>query len=632
MYWGVKRFGLKLTELAAYAEEKFHIQEQFKWADFPGFSVLPDPYTGKWAALLMRLRDPVTGQEIQRCDIKCGVQSISEMHADYLSLPFRMKGPKWVGVVFDERTEPDIVFCLFDRAVYSGEQRGYTLVLEEKKAPEIHGYQNSALPARAAGISSRNEEIPPRILEMMRMYKYGDGSFRQKCYNFYRQGKFMELYEDSAPEPAGLRHYFPTYHDLDTDQLRGYFAWRTAVRKGEFRHISASYAYIYLYELLNGIGADAPEDSLRKMLSFERGYLDSGIGDEDMRSNLHRWIFDFAVIHGIRAEVIRSYADPELLRKDEALCTLKDPESHSDEEVFAAVVYFAGEKLGQSPAVTGNEARGKRLFAAVWRYAAGNFRADDRDLFTLCFGKGKTYPWHPLANAVYFEKKRYTDADYELDPCRRYLYRKFVWYEERYENLFFDKKRFQGLFHEADRQLRKFLKAGHPLREKADEAWAVPLIAAVIEAEKEAEREAARPKIRIDLSGLERIRQDAIQTRDSLLTEEELMTEAEEEAFAVPSAPAPEVTETARPADPITEPFLSDPLQVRLLRMLLNGENPDAFLREHHLLPSVITDAVNEAFFDEIGDTILECDGSQITIVEDYRDDIVQLLGENDDE
>ena len=65
---------MELSELTAYAEEKFHIQEQHKWADFPGFSVLVDPNTGKWVALLMRQWDSDTGTEIQQCDIKCGRQ------------------------------------------------------------------------------------------------------------------------------------------------------------------------------------------------------------------------------------------------------------------------------------------------------------------------------------------------------------------------------------------------------------------------------------------------------------------------------------------------------------------------------------------------------------------------------
>ena len=108
---------MKLWELTAYSEEKFHIKEQHKWTDFPGFSVLAAPDTGKWIALLMRQWDSYLGEEIQRCDIKCGRQILSESKAPYLSLPFRMKGNRWLGVKFDDRTEPDMVFRLFDRAV-----------------------------------------------------------------------------------------------------------------------------------------------------------------------------------------------------------------------------------------------------------------------------------------------------------------------------------------------------------------------------------------------------------------------------------------------------------------------------------------------------------------------------------
>ena len=44
-------------------------------------------------------------------------------------------------------------------------------------------------------------------------------------------------------------------------------------------------------------------------------------------------------------------------------------------------------------------------------------------------------------------------------------------------------------------------------------------------------------------------------------------------------------------------------------------------------MPSVVADAINEALFDEIGDNILECDGDTITLVEDYRDDVLQIFG-----
>ncbi len=45
------------------------------------------------------------------------------------------------------------------------------------------------------------------------------------------------------------------------------------------------------------------------------------------------------------------------------------------------------------------------------------------------------------------------------------------------------------------------------------------------------------------------------------------------------------------------------------------------------MLASVVTDAINEALFDEIGDNALECEGEDITLVEDYREDVLDILG-----
>ena len=147
---------LELSELAAYAEEKYHIREEHKWAEFPGFSVLEDPGTGKWAALLMRQWDYETGTELQRCDIKCGKECIAEMHAPYLSGAFRMKGQKWVGVTFDERTDPKVVFKLFDTALRPEEKHGSMIVLEALRGNYPKGpaaqqqkiFTDTAIPAR----------------------------------------------------------------------------------------------------------------------------------------------------------------------------------------------------------------------------------------------------------------------------------------------------------------------------------------------------------------------------------------------------------------------------------------------------------------------------------------------------
>ncbi|MDO4417581.1 MAG: TerB N-terminal domain-containing protein [Eubacteriales bacterium] len=405
---------MELSELAAYAREKHTIQEQHKWADFPGFSVLAEPGTGKWAALLMRQWDGDTGEEVQRCDIKCGRQCLAEIRVPWLTLPFRMKGQNWVGVIFDGRTDPEIVFGLFDRAVgMIRQRRAYTVILEDLRGNTKGLYHDTALPQKEQDrgtalppmrsrkiqetlrlpapeqehapadsapdsteawtrdffreadrtgryASTALPHIPQKIRDMMRLYEYQGESLEAKSRNFYRQGRFMEDYEDDASWTGEYRRYFTTYHDLHLPQLRGYFTWRTALRKGQFRPIASSLAYMYIYELLCGIGTSSPEDSLRKMREFEKGFLDSGIGDTFMRRNLHRWMLDYAVIHNVPVETARLYELPAIAERDLQLAVLKAPKDHSDEEIFAALCAFGGKKLPQSPVVADNGKTEKR--------------------------------------------------------------------------------------------------------------------------------------------------------------------------------------------------------------------------------------------------------------------------------
>lgn len=614
---------MHLSELTAYAEKKFHISEQHKWAHFPGFSVLVEPKTEKWLALLMRQQDSETGTETELCDIKCGQQILSEISAPYLSLPFRMLGPKWVGVKFDTRTDPEVVYRLFDRAVQSGEQRGCTIVLDNDPATPQAQYQETSLPF-GKRISGEDESpIPEKIRQMRKRYEYGDGSFRQKCKNFYVQGKFMADYEDDAPWQGELRHYFPTYHDLGLKPLRGYFTWRTEIRKGNYRRISTSLAYLYLYELLNGIGTTSVEDSLQKMKEFEVEYLDSGLDDESMRKNLYRWMLELAVLNGIAPDLVRQYADPEMLERDNALKVLRHPKDYSDQALFQSLCIFGGNKIASSIVIQKYGDKGIRLFATVWRIALAQYRQAEKTLFTACFGRRRSYRWYPLGNAVYYKKPLREPLTYVLNECREYRFKEGVWYEHCYQKLAFDKKKLSGLLHETDRRLRLYLQTGHPLKEVSEEAWAVPYIEAVIEADKTAVIEASKPKISIRFADLAQIRQDALETQDSLLAEENIPDMTEETMVA-------NITNNKTENDKLiaVSAVPLDRLQVRLLTMLLRNEPVKEMIAAQHGLPEVIADELNQALFEEIGDTAVESDGETIMLVEDYRDDIVRILGE----
>lgn len=238
-----------------------------------------------------------------------------------------------------------------------------------------------------------------------------------------------------------------------------------------------------------------------------------------------------------------------------------------------------------------------------------------------------------------------------------HLFKRDKWYEVAHQNYDIDRKRIVNLLQETDRRLRLYLKTGHPLKERKKAAWAVPYIEAVIEADRKAKIEAARPKISIDFSGLDKIRKDALETQDSLLTEEETVGSPEFNAvnkavrksagskkrtkensaarkntaavLSVAASPhlASEQSEAAVLAAPSNTSVPLDDMQMQLLRMLLRGEPVLELIAAQRGMPSIIADAINEALFDLIGDTVVECDGETITLVEDYRDDIIGILG-----
>ena len=604
---------LELSELTAYAEKKYHIREQFKWKDFPGYSVLVDPYTEKWVALLMRQWDMESGTEIQRCDLKCGRQTLDEFNKPYLSHPLRMRGGKWLNVVFDERTEPEVIFRLFDRAMTSGEQRGFTFVLDNSAAPAQDIHRDTALPFSGTPNRVKKELVPARIRQMRKLFEYGSGSSAERAKNFYLQGLYMADYEDDVPWQGDFFKYFPTYHDLSTDQLRGYFTWRGRVRKGLFQPIPVSAAYIYLYELINNIGTAGPEDSLRHMAAFELGFLDSGYGDARMRKNLRRWMLEFSLIQDLHPETC---LDPKYVSRNHALAVLRDPAGRTDGEVFDALCFFGGNKISRSPVLTKFPEKGRYLFSQAWRAALSGTAPGEEDLFSRCFGKKHVREFQPFANAVYCRHK-HADCVCNPDECTVYRCTGNVWQEESYEKVYFDPGLLRGFLHQTDLKLRQYLRTGRYLKPQPENSWADPLIDRMIEADRQAAIEAARPKISIDLSGLEQIRRDALTTRDHLLTEEEL-AELKQVETPAPSIPEPDV--------PAGSPL--DPLQLQVIRSLLRGEDVRSLLKTSRVMPSLIADTVNEAMYDEIGDTVLSCEDDELSIIEDYREDIARIIGE----
>ena len=564
---------------------------------------------------------------------------------------------------------------MIDNAGSFNGENGFTVILDNSNTEQAQ-YQDAPLFSEQTlairsprddmrGLQNAKQHVPEQIRRMKNLYQYGNGSFKQICKNFYVQGKFMENYEDNVPWKGEIStYYWSTYHNLSLAQLRGYFTWRTELRKGNYQKHCETFVSMYLYELLNGIGTKSVEDSLRKMEEFETGYIDSGFGDKYLRDMLHRWMLEFAVLKGLAPDITRKYADSDMLEKDAAVEILHYPEKFNAQEVFNALCVFGGKKTAESKLVQEHGTEAINFFAAVWCLASTQYQKDGEPLFQLCFGIPSAREWHPLESTFYYDNysnsKKRKSITYKLNPSRTYLFKRDKWYEVAHQNYDIDRKRIVNLLQETDRRLRLYLNTGHPLKERKEAAWAVPYIEAVIEADRKAKIEAARPKISIDFSGLDKIRKDALETQDSLLTEEETMGSPEAASKqtenskhtgtpeyagdAIPDAaaiPIPAAVPSTASMPPAATPSGSafgasgpsgvsvplDDMQMQLLRMLLRGEPVQELIAAQHGMPSVIADAINEALFDLIGDTVVECDGKTITLVEDYRDNIIGILG-----
>ena len=648
---------MRLSELISYARERHHIEELHKWREMPGLSVLVSPASGKWIALLMRERD-AGGRIRERCDLK--YSAFRELPArDYLMQGFRMPG--WLGVRFGAETERAFLLHVFDLAV-------------EEEAEKVEGYyRETAIPGRS--------ELPARIEAIY------------ACEDFLSAARAMEDYEDNCPFAGTVPLYQPEYRDLTPIELRGYFTWRAAVRRGEVSAHCDAFVYLYLSELMLGVGAANAAEALDCMDAFASSYFSAGHGSEALQRNFKNWRFEYAVLNRVDAARVRAYENPALRHWDEALTVLREPEKQSDEVVFAALAELGGKKLTEARSVKGLGDKAAFYYAAIWRSSAPL-------LFAACFGNLRMREWKPFSDAPRLKavcENAGQGFSYQLNELRSFAATGNGFTEYSYLRQQFDSKRFFAFLKEADTALRvRFLrgKASKTASAAQDialqEAFARAF--ASCEATEAAQKLAAVPVRRERLAD---IRAAAEITTAALLTEAETGAEREElrrrDAQKLPakedsslaeltngadckqadgafvqveaaecseaaerrklcandvsrrgeSAACAEAAESSsrgagkqretEQTDKAGRTEMLDALERRCLAALLRGESVRAELRAAHCLTSLFAERVNEKLYERFQDICLEAEGEELFLVPDYREELETLLRETEE-
>lgn len=516
--------------------------------------------------------------------------------------------------------------------------------------------------------------------------KGGAGRWLSEAELFYRQGLLMADFEDDCPYNGTFKSYFPTYNAMSDRQLRGYFTWRAQVRRKKVEETSTSFAFLYLYELICGIGVDNPLDGFRKIKAFWESYraYEPGI-DRFARV----WLQDYAVFHGLDPKLL---SDSKTVLFDKALIELRRA-ARDIEPLPTPATPATKRRKSSEPTLPlpPDEAREERLIAAInalSTYNLGNSRinhAHHRDLrHVACavyvrmaryydthrksgivaslFGEETAMPYTMFASAVFFAPERHKDCEYRLDPIHIYRCQNGFWECMRIHGSRQKSSKLGEMMRACDQRLRLALDPAHPLKEEKVPKYLAKIIDDEIVAWLSWDAAHQPVKIDIDLSQLGHIRNAAAQTREALLIDEEreddALTEAAEADSGQPEA-EPAANMIAEPAAASTqqneadeptisteqfgvvapllapEPTPATPMSAGTasalahaaedyLRALLeqNAAQAASAVERSGQSEDMLVDNINEALFDLVGDTVIEFGAAGPQIIEDYEADV----------
>lgn len=460
-------------------------------------------------------------------------------------------------------------------------------ILPRKKAPE--------------------EKLPAPLQAARSLEKGAARMYQNRRSLFLNQAKLLEFYKDDYEGEYISHCYYPTYDLLNNQELRSYFAWRTKVRNGDIQPSCSSFAYLYLYELINGIGTGTPVEGLHKMDDFAAAY-------KEYESSLMNYYANWRKSYIIYYNLSDSFLGGEEREGEEAhMAVLDSAQEQTDDAIAAAVKQLAPGWLNRSKFYKTHQTDMDRVIVRVLRRMHQHYSARSKRTFSeQLFGSRETHSVDLFCHAVFCDPLRHENSRYYITDSHYYECRNGYWTET---SCFIDshkRRKLENLMKTIDASLRVALNDGKPIKSPSQLKWVTKVIeeevAALLETQKQ--QEAAAKRVQIDYSALAQIRREAAITQDKLATEEEM----EEEAPPAVQPPPPQ-PETLLGDCPL------DKTQYRLMQNLLYGGDTSWVQREGKMM-SVLLDSINEILYDTFQDAVIE----DQQVVEDYIDELKEMV------
>jgi hypothetical protein len=467
---------------------------------------------------------------------------------------------------------------------------------------------------------------------------------------FYKQAQFMKDFEDNYNKVVPFSSYFPYYQSMNYEQLRTYFTWRTKLRKGVVENTSLSYAFIYIYELINNIGVENPVDGLNKLFFFWKSVIKFDMGIDKY---VIKWLKDYYIYY----EMPNSFKDFLLqnnLQDNYLNIVFYEPEKKCDLVQLSAMSKY---NIKKSNFYNDEKKLVKDCSEFVIDRLKSLFSKSDLGFESMIFQTAKSkLDWVPFEGALFYQHVKQTNRQIVLSNVEVYTFNQNKCLRSVLITRDSGKYLLAYIFKQMEAVLRKVTNYKFKITANVNiintetllklGALGISIEKVVTDATLEFYADRNKTIVSVDKSALEKIRAEALQTQEKLSIPEGSLEQAtiftnenNKTNKANKAIEAIETNETNKIEDNRVEQnlltqndkwlsfknLLSE-LELKALAIILQDDRDiKKFADENRLMIEVLVDSINEKAFDSIGDNVLEIDYS-INIYDEYRDKIMHII------
>ncbi|GIP26928.1 hypothetical protein J23TS9_20580 [Paenibacillus sp. J23TS9] len=458
---------------------------------------------------------------------------------------------------------------------------------------------------------------------------------------FMQQAKALANRTDEQVSFVPFMSYWPIYEQMNESQLSWYFYWRSEVRGGQYLFTDLSYIFVYLYELIHGVGWEHPKQGYDLMMRIWDGYAKRY---PNLNGYMADWICDFVLVHQLDIPMIdilsRSSAsqtgelfDMELMRlfsdhptslSFEMILTLSDYDMQRSKFYLEGGSTLLEEYIPKVVALIDSflqKTTGKKLVNTFYK---GNGKAVERYLFRSAIYDASLYGRTYTLQISHLRK---------CPPLRYYITQLLRCTENKLRELQHFKGRLRGvtLKSETETLIQRFLE-----KEFAPEKSSKPVISINPDRLAELQRDSEDVRSMLTLEEWDECEQD-VELRSEVPFQDQAgtvgmasdapLTDTQETTHSVVpheidiQASGQAVVWDTADMDEDWNQFSGQLKQAHLdtlyaLKTELSSTELDLIAEQYGTMPALLLDEINQAAMETIGDLVI--DGESIT--EEYID------------